>query len=114
MGVAHERGFGPYTVYDLDALPDEGKSYELADGWLIPLSPSPRHDMAAEAARASAAKVHIQGPLDISTPAGIRKPDVGVMDRDSARDAGPQPMHAWALPRASGASASRVLLHRSS
>lgn len=65
MGVAHEHGFGPYTVYDLDALPDEGKGYELADGWLIPLSPSPRHDMAADilrdrlrdAARAAGAKV---------------------------------------------------------
>ncbi|WP_433564561.1 Uma2 family endonuclease [Nocardia sp. CA-151230] len=95
MSVAHEHGFGPYTVYDLDALPDEGKGYELADGWLIPLSPGARHDMAAdilrdrlrEAARAAGAKVHIQGPMDISTPAGVRKPDVAVMDRAAARAA---------------------------
>ncbi|MCP2320648.1 Endonuclease, Uma2 family (restriction endonuclease fold) [Nocardia amikacinitolerans] len=95
MSVAHEHTFGPYTVYDLDALPDEGKGYELADGWLIPLSPSPRHDMAADilrdllrsAARAAGAHVYVQAPMDISTPAGIRKPDVGVLDRDAARAA---------------------------
>ncbi|MGQ4599543.1 Uma2 family endonuclease [Nocardia sp. R6R-6] len=95
MSVAHDHTFGPYTIYDLDALPDEGKGYELADGWLIPLSPSPRHDMAAdilrdrlrEAARAAAAKVHVQAPMDMSTPAGVRKPDVGVIDRDAARAA---------------------------
>ncbi|MFI1915012.1 Uma2 family endonuclease [Nocardia sp. NPDC020380] len=95
MSVAHDNAFGPYTIYDLDSLPDEGKGYELADGWLIPLSPSPRHDMAADilrdrlrsAARAAGAKVHIQGPMDISTPAGVRKPDVAVIDRDSARAA---------------------------
>jgi Uma2 family endonuclease len=93
VSVAHDHAFGPYTVYDLDALPDEGKGYELADGWLIPLSPSPRHDVAADilcnhlrtAARAAGAKVHVQAPMDISTPAGIRKPDVGVIDRDAAR-----------------------------
>jgi Uma2 family endonuclease len=93
VSVAYDHAFGPYTIYDLDALPDEGKGHELADGWLIPLSPSPRHDMAADilrdrlraAARAAQAKVHIQGPMDISTPAGVRKPDVGVMDRDAAR-----------------------------
>ncbi|MEV6767635.1 Uma2 family endonuclease [Nocardia sp. NPDC051030] len=93
MSVAHDHTFGPYTVYDLDALPDEGKGYELADGWLIPLSPSPRHDMAADilrdrlrtAARAAEAEVHIQAPMDISTPAGVRKPDVAVIDRDAAR-----------------------------
>ncbi|MCP2290384.1 Uma2 family endonuclease [Nocardia amikacinitolerans] len=95
MSVAHDHTFGPYTVYDLDALPDEGKGYELADGWLIPLSPSPRHDMAADilrdlfrsAARAAGASVYVQAPMDISTPAGIRKPDVGVLDRDAARAA---------------------------
>jgi Uma2 family endonuclease len=93
--VSPDHTFGPYTVYDLDEFPDEGKSYELADGWLIPLSPSPRHDMAADilrdrlrdAARAAGAKVHVRGPMDISTPAGIRKPDVGMLDRAAARAA---------------------------
>lgn len=95
VSVAHDHVFGPYTIYDLDALPDEGKGYELADGWLIPLSPSPRHDIAADilrdrfraAARAAGAKVHVQGPMDISTSAGVRKPDVAVMDREAARAA---------------------------
>ncbi|MCM6776045.1 Uma2 family endonuclease [Nocardia sp. CDC159] len=95
MSVAHDHPFGPYTIYDLDALPDEGKGYELADGWLIPLSPSPRHDMAADilrdrfrsAARAAGVKVYVQAPMDISTPAGVRKPGVGVIDRDAARTA---------------------------
>jgi hypothetical protein len=95
VSVAHDHPYGPYTIYDLDALPDEGKGYELADGWLIPLSPSPRHDMAADvlrdifraAARAAGAPVYVQAPIDISTPAGVRKPDVAIIDRDSAQAA---------------------------
>ncbi len=95
MSVAHDHTFGPYTIYDLDALPDEGKGYELADGWLIPLSPSARHDMAAEilrdlmraAARVAETKVYVQAPMDISTPAGVRKPDIGVIELDAARAA---------------------------
>jgi Putative restriction endonuclease len=41
-------GRGPYTVEDLDALPEEGKRFELVHGWLIPMSPSVRHDESAE------------------------------------------------------------------
>ena len=33
-------GRGPYTIEDLDALPEEGKRFELVHGWLIPMSPS--------------------------------------------------------------------------
>jgi hypothetical protein len=47
MSVAHEYAFGPYTAQDLLALPDEGKRFELVDGWLIELSPSPRHNQVA-------------------------------------------------------------------
>jgi hypothetical protein len=43
--AVHE--YGPYTLYDLDALPEDGKRCELADGWLTELSPSPWHDHAA-------------------------------------------------------------------
>jgi Uma2 family endonuclease len=87
---------GPYTLYDLDALPEDGKRYELADGWLTELSPSPWHDHAAErlkgilkdAARLADAQVYIAGgPNDVSTPAGIRKPDVFVVPLDVARAA---------------------------
>ncbi len=44
--AVHE--YGPYTLYDLDALPEDGKRYELADGWLTELSPIPWHDHGAE------------------------------------------------------------------
>jgi Uma2 family endonuclease len=92
--VVHE--YGPYTLYDLDALPEDGKRYELADGWLTELSVSPWHDHAAErlkdilkdAARLSGAEVYVAGgPNDISTPAGVRKPDVFAVPRDLARAA---------------------------
>lgn len=94
MPVVHE--YGPYTLYDLDALPEDGKRYELADGWLTELSPSPRHDHAAEqlkdilkeAARLAGADVYVAGgPNDVSTPAGIHKPDVFVVPREVARAA---------------------------
>lgn len=93
MSVVHDRVHGPYTVYDLDSLPDEGKGFELAEGWLTPLSPSPRHDMAADmlrdilrdAARAAQAGMYVQAPMDISTPAGVRRPDVAMVGRDAAR-----------------------------
>ncbi len=92
--VVHE--YGPYTLYDLDALPEDGKRYELADGWLTELSPSPWHDHAADrlkdilkdAARRAGAEVYVAGrPNDISTPAGVRKPDAFVVPRDVARAA---------------------------
>jgi Uma2 family endonuclease len=92
--AVHE--YGPYTLYDLDALPEEGKRYELADGWLTELSPSPWHDHGADrlkeilkaAAGQAGADVYVAGgPNDVSTPAGIRKPDVFVVPKDVARGA---------------------------
>jgi Uma2 family endonuclease len=92
--AVHE--YGPYTLYDLDALPEDGKRYELADGWLTELSPSPWHDHGAErlkeilkaAAAQAGADVYVAGgPNDVSTPAGIRKPDVFVVPKDVARSA---------------------------
>jgi Uma2 family endonuclease len=92
--AVHE--YGPYTLYDLDGLPEDGKCYELADGWLTELSPSPWHDHAAErlkgilqdAARRAGAEVYVAGGRgDVSTPAGVRKPDVFVVPRDVARAA---------------------------
>jgi Uma2 family endonuclease len=92
--VMHE--YGPYTLHDLDALPEDGKRYELADGWLTELSPSPWHDHAADrlkeilkdAARLAGAAVYVAGgPNDVSTPAGIRKPDVFIVPREVARAA---------------------------
>lgn len=92
--AVHE--YGPYTLYDLDALPEDGKRYELADGWLTELSPSPWHDHGAErlkqflkdAATVAGADVYVAGgPNDVSTPAGIRKPDTFVVPKDVARNA---------------------------
>jgi hypothetical protein len=92
--AVHE--YGLYTLYDLDALPEDGKRYELADGWLTELSSSPWHDPAADrlkdilknAARLAGAEVYVAGgPNDIATPAGVRKPDVFVVPRDVARTA---------------------------
>lgn len=88
-------GYGPYTVEDLHNLRDEGKSHELVDGWLIELSPSTCHDYIAEilrdilkdAARAAEARVWIAAPMDISTPAGARRPDVAIMSAAAARNA---------------------------
>jgi Putative restriction endonuclease len=86
--------YGPNTLYDLDALPEDGKGHELADGWLTELSPSPWHGHAADrlkevlkqAARLAGADVYVAGsPNDVSTPAGARKPDVFVLPRDVAR-----------------------------
>jgi Uma2 family endonuclease len=92
--AVHEHG--PYTLDDLDALDEGGKRFELADGWLTELSPSPWHDHGArrlqrileDAARQAGADVYVAGgPDDVSTPAGVRKPDAFVVPRSVARSA---------------------------
>ena len=95
--VARDVAYGPYTVRDLDALPESGKGFELEDGWLIELSPSPWHNWAAqqlahvisEAADRAGASVFVGagGEWEVSTPAGIRKPDVFMVPREVARAA---------------------------
>jgi Uma2 family endonuclease len=95
VSVAYHAGYGPYTVEDLHGLPDEGKPFELVDGWLIELAPSTRHDFLAarlcriieQAAEDAGAPVYVQAPMDVSTPAGVRRPDVGVMRADAAATA---------------------------
>jgi Uma2 family endonuclease len=94
VSAAHDYGYGygPYTVEDLHALPDDGRSFELVDGWLIELSPSTRHDFIARrlsrilerAAEEAGARVYVQAPMDIATPAGARRPDVAVIDAAAA------------------------------
>ena len=92
--AVHE--YGPYTLCDLDALSEDGKGYELAEGWLTELPASAWHDhgagrfkeiLEAAAARAGADVYVAGGPNDVTTPAGIRKPDVFVVPRDVARSA---------------------------
>lgn len=95
MSVAYHTEYGPYTVEDLHALPDEGKSFELVNGWLIELAPSTRHGYIAarlrriieRAAQDAGAAVYVQAPMDIATPAGVRRPDVGVMTASAAATA---------------------------
>lgn len=38
--MAHDQGGRPYTVDDLEGMPDDGHRYELIDGWLH-VSPAP-------------------------------------------------------------------------
>jgi Uma2 family endonuclease len=93
----HGSQFGPYTVLDLQQLPEDGKGFELEDGWLIEVAASSRHNWAlrtlarilegAAASAGSQAVVCDGGEWEISTPAGVRKPDVFVVPREVARAA---------------------------
>ena len=88
---------GPYTILDLHELPDDGKGVELEDGWLIEVAAGSRHNWAVQnlglilqnaAADAKAPVVVCYGgEWEISTPAGVRKPDVFVIPRETARAA---------------------------
>jgi Uma2 family endonuclease len=93
----HGTQFGPYTVLDLHELPEDGKGFELEDGWLIEVAASSRHNWVlrtlariierAAADAESQAIVCDGGEWEISTPAGVRKPDVFVVPREIARAA---------------------------
>jgi Uma2 family endonuclease len=88
-------GFGPYTIEDLHARADDGKGLELEDGWLVESSPSAPHQWAVDALRdllkaatleaGAAVLVAGGGEWEISTPVGIRKPDVFLVPKDVAR-----------------------------
>jgi Uma2 family endonuclease len=90
----HGTQFGPYTVLDLHELPEDGKGLELEDGWLIEVAASSRHNWAlrtlariiehAAAAADSQAVVCDGGEWEISTPVGVRKPDVFIVPREVA------------------------------
>ena len=93
----HGTEFGPYTVLDLHDLPEDGKGFELEDGWLIEVAAGSRHNWAlrtlariierAVAEVGSQAVVCDGGEWAISTPAGVRKPDVFIVPREVARAA---------------------------
>jgi Uma2 family endonuclease len=93
----HGTDFGPYTILDLHELPEDGKGFELEDGWLIEVAASSRHNWAlrtlariierAIAEVGSQAVVCDGGEWEISTPAGVRKPDVFIVPREIARAA---------------------------
>lgn len=83
-------GTGPYTSNDLRNSPEEGKGFELWNGWLIEkMSPSLRHNRMSrglrflfiEAARRAGADVLIDGgEYEFGFSSGIRKPDVFILD----------------------------------
>ncbi|MQY29667.1 Uma2 family endonuclease [Nocardia aurantia] len=86
-------GFGPYTVLDLHEMPEDGKGFELEDGWLIEVAAGARHHWIGrrlariiEAAAAGRPMVVLDGgEWEVSTPAGVRKPDVFVVPSEVAR-----------------------------
>ncbi|WP_244969959.1 Uma2 family endonuclease [Nocardia cerradoensis] len=88
-------GFGPYTVLDLHEQPEDGKGLELEDGWLIEVARGARHNWIArtvarvvESAAGDAEVIVLDGgEWEISTPSGVRKPDVLIIPREVARAA---------------------------
>jgi Uma2 family endonuclease len=94
-GMTEDAAFGPYTILDLHELPEDGKGVELEDGWLVEVAASSRHNWALRnlariiedaAIRAGSAVIVCEGgEWEVSTPAGIRKPDIFVIPRDTAR-----------------------------
>lgn len=91
--ATRDAGFGPYTVLDLHDLPEDGKGFELEDGWLIEVAAGARHNWISrtlariiEAALGDASAIVCDGgEWEISTPVGVRKPDVFVIPREVAR-----------------------------
>ncbi|WP_278263788.1 Uma2 family endonuclease [Nocardia sp. AG03] len=91
--AADGNSFGPYTVLDLHDLPEDGKGFELEDGWLVEVAAGARHNWIArrlggilQAALPDDTSLVLDGgEWEVSTPAGVRKPDVLVVPRDVAR-----------------------------
>lgn len=93
--VAAPVAFGPYTVLDLHELVEDGKGFELEDGWLVEVAAGSRHNWvvrnlariieAASVTAGASVVVCDGGDWEISTPGGIRKPDVFVISREVAR-----------------------------
>jgi Uma2 family endonuclease len=94
-GVTEDVGFGPYTILDLHELAEDGKGFELEDGWLVEVAATSRHNWALRnlsrnledaAARAGSAVIVCEGgEWEVSTPGGVRKPDVFIISRETAR-----------------------------
>ncbi|MGW4248490.1 Uma2 family endonuclease [Nocardia sp. NPDC004722] len=90
-------GHGPYTPDDLHNSPEEGKGYELWNGWLIEkMSPSGRHNrmgrglrqLFTDAAQRAAVDAFVDGgEYEFRFPTGIRKPDVFILDAAAERAA---------------------------
>ncbi|WP_169815575.1 Uma2 family endonuclease [Nocardia inohanensis] len=88
---------GPYTPDDLHDGPEEGKGFELWNGWLIEkMSPSGRHNRVSRglkqlfvtAAQQAGADVFVDGgEYEFQFPSGVRKPDAFILDAAAERAA---------------------------
>jgi Uma2 family endonuclease len=84
---------GPYTIEDLDNMPEEGKRHELIHGWLIEMAAGVMHDVVAENVKKVIASCApegyvVFGPWDVRMPDdSIYKPDVAVLDKAALRTA---------------------------
>ncbi|MFD0688803.1 Uma2 family endonuclease [Actinomadura fibrosa] len=97
MKVTHgQEDLGPYTADDLHDREDEGRGRELENGWLLESSPSAAHNWAVmrvhdlirdAVSQAGAAAFVAAGGWEVTTPAGIRKPDVFAIPRRIAKAA---------------------------
>lgn len=95
MSVDRQRAHGPYTAEDLHDLPDEGKGFELVDGWLSELSPGVPHNVVVraltrlldQAAADGDSGLYVNSEADINTPDGVRRPDVIIMHGEDVLDA---------------------------
>ncbi|MET9216313.1 MULTISPECIES: Uma2 family endonuclease [unclassified Nocardia] len=91
--AAGDSGYGPYTVLDLHDLPEDGKGFELEDGWLVEVAAGARHNWIArrlggilqDSLPDDSLVVLDGGEWEVSTPTGVRKPDVLMVPRDVAR-----------------------------
>ncbi|MFD6395463.1 Uma2 family endonuclease [Nocardia sp. NPDC060249] len=80
-------------MLDLHGLSEDGKGFELEDGWLVEVAAGARHNWIAHrlaqtvrgALPNDSLVVFDGGEWEISTPSGVRKPDVLVVPRDVAR-----------------------------
>lgn len=76
------RAAGPWTVADLDRLPDDGQRYEIVDGsLLVSPPPSPRHQAAAGRlarllAAAAGPGLEVLEATGIQLPSAVLVPDV--------------------------------------
>jgi hypothetical protein len=94
-GILARQPIRAVPVLDLHELPEDGKGFELEDGWLVEVARNARHNWAlrtlariierAVAGVGSQAVVCDGGEWEISTPAGVRKPDVFIVPREIAR-----------------------------
>jgi Uma2 family endonuclease len=85
---------GPHTVADLEAMPDDGRRYELIDGWLqVSPAPGTNHQAIVTALTAKLYQARPPGMVVFSAPYGVRvstktevQPDVLVARRADLTD----------------------------